>query len=233
MLTKEQRQRYERSILAEGFSEEAQEKLSRATVAVVGAGGLGSAVLYYLTAAGTGRLVIVDDDTVSAGNLQRQILYSTPQVGRPKAGEAARRLSQLNPMTDFTVISRRLDSGNAADILSGCNVVVDCTDNYRTRYAIDDFCSATGVPMVYGTAQDALGQVAVFNLDGGPSYRDLYPEEARKKDTVGVLPPVPGMVGTIQAMEAIKIICGIGKPLSGRILTLDASAAEVNIFEIR
>lgn len=232
MLSKEQKERYERSLLAQGFSEEAMVKLSRATIAVVGAGGLGSAVLYYLTAAGAGRLRIIDHDTITMSNLQRQILYSTPQIGHAKAEEAAKRLSRLNPLVDIEAFSEKLDEHNAANILSGCDVVMDCTDNYRARYIIDDFCSSAGIPMVYGTAQDTNGQVAVFNFNGGPSYRDLYPEEAENEKKVGVLPPVVGITGSIQAMEAMKIICGIGTPLSGRVLMFNALNMDVSIFEL-
>lgn len=232
MLTKEQKSRYERSLLADGFSEEAQQRLSDTHIAVVGAGGLGSAALYYLTAAGAGRITIIENDDIAISNLQRQILYSTPQVGRPKATEAAQRLSQLNPLVDFTVITEKLTEKNAEALLKGCHVVIDCTDNYRTRYIIDDFCSRAGAPMIYGTAQDTRGQVAVFDFGGGPSYRDLYPEEPEQAETVGILPPVAGIVGTIQAMEAIKVVCGIGKTLSGQILTFDALNTDINIFNI-
>ena len=147
-MTERETERYQRNLLVEGFSATGQQRLSESRVTVVGAGGLGSATLNYLAAAGVGRLRIVENDTVSLSNLQRQILYTTADLDAPKAEVAAARLSRLNPACRIEIRTDRLDGGNADEILSDCDVVVDCTDNYATRYAIDDFCSARRIPMV-------------------------------------------------------------------------------------
>ena len=165
-MTERETERYQRNLLVEGFSATGQQRLSESRVTVVGAGGLGSATLNYLAAAGVGRLRIVENDTVSLSNLQRQILYTTADLDAPKAEVAAARLSRLNPACRIEIRTDRLDGGNADEILSDCDVVVDCTDNYATRYAIDDFCSARRIPMVYGTAEQIGGQVSVFNTAG-------------------------------------------------------------------
>ena len=155
-MTERETERYQRNLLVEGFSATGQQRLSESRVTVVGAGGLGSATLNYLAAAGVGRLRIVENDTVSLSNLQRQILYTTADLDAPKAEVAAARLSRLNPACRIEIRTDRLDGGNADEILSDCDVVVDCTDNYATRYAIDDFCSARRIPMVYGTAEQIV-----------------------------------------------------------------------------
>ena len=175
---------------------------------MVGAGGLGSATLNYLAAAGVGRLRIVENDTVSLSNLQRQILYTTADLDAPKAEVAAARLSRLNPACRIEIRTDRLDGDNADEILSDCDVVVDCTDNYATRYAIDDFCSARRIPMVYGTAEQIGGQVSVFNTAGAGSYRSLYPEQPVQQPIVGVLSPIVGVIGSLQALETIKVARG-------------------------
>lgn len=231
-LTDEQKARFARSLLVEGFTPQHMELLLTSRIAVVGAGGLGSAALYYLVAAGVGNVRIIEDDILSTSNLQRQILYTTSQINSPKAQCAAMRLSQLNPMCNVSAFETRLEEGNCEELLSGSDIVLDCTDNYRTRYVIDDFCSAASIPMIYGTAQDGAGQVSVFHWGKGGSYRDLYPQEPLQKAEVGVMPPVPGIIGSVQAMEAIKIICGLGEPLDGRLLTIDAFGATTEIFEI-
>ena len=160
-MTERETERYQRNLLVEGFSATGQQRLSESRVTVVGAGGLGSATLNYLAAAGVGRLRIVENDTVSLSNLQRQILYTTADLDAPKAEVAAARLSRLNPACRIEIRTDRLDGGNADEILSDCDVVVDCTDNYATRYAIDDFCSARRIPMVYGTAEQIGGQIFI------------------------------------------------------------------------
>lgn len=193
-LSAAQRERYERNLLVEGFTDRMQQALIAARVAVVGAGGLGSAALNYLVAAGVGHLTLIENDTVSLSNLQRQVLYTTADMGRPKAEVAAMRLSRLNPGCDIRVVTDRLTAANAAGLLGGHDAVVDCTDNYDARYVIDDFCREAEVPMIYGTAEAVGGQVAVFHAGGAGGYRDLYPERASQKPVVGVLSPIVGVI---------------------------------------
>lgn len=231
-MTERETERYQRNLLVEGFSETGQRRLSESRVTVVGAGGLGSAALNYLAAAGIGNLRIVENDTVSLSNLQRQILYTTADVDSPKAEIAAARLSRLNPGCRIEIRTDRLDGGNADEILSGCDVVIDCTDNYVTRYAIDDFCSARRIPMVYGTAEQIGGQVSVFNTAGAGSYRSLYPEQPAQRPVVGVLSPIVGVVGSLQALETIKLLAGVGTGLAGRLLTIDGRTMRIFTFEI-
>ncbi len=233
-LTEREKARYERSIRVEGFGEEAQERLRAARVLVVGAGGLGSAVLQYLAAAGVGTLGIVECDTVSESNLQRQVLYTDADLNRPKVEAAARRVEALNPAAWVVTYPDRLTEENAAEILAGFDIVADCTDNYPTRYVIDRTAGRLRMPMVYGTAQDAGGQVSVFHAEGAGSYADLYPEPEpnRPERPIGVLSPVPGIVGSIQAMEVVKLATGFGRPLAGRLLVLDALAMECTVFDL-
>ena len=206
-MTERETERYQRNLLVEGFSATGQQRLSESRVTVVGAGGLGSATLNYLAAAG------VDLDA-------------------PKAEVAAARLSRLNPACRIEIRTDRLDGGNADEILSDCDVVVDCTDNYATRYAIDDFCSARRIPMVYGTAEQIGGQVSVFNTAGAGSYRSLYPEQPVQQPIVGVLSPIVGVIGSLQALETIKLLAGIGDGLAGRLLTIDGRTMRIFTFEI-
>lgn len=231
-MNESQKEIYQRNLLTEGFSEEAQQRLLDSRVCVVGAGGLGSAVLNYLTAAGVGTITIVENDVVSVSNLQRQILYTTPDVGRAKAEVAAMRLSALNPACRIGIVVQRLDAQNADSILSGYDIIVDCTDNYATRYVIDDFCGANTIPMIYGTAQEMRGQVSVFHYGGAGSYRSLYPEIPEQKPVVGVLSPIVGVIGSLQALEAIKILAGIGEPLAGRLLTVDGGSMIFSEFAL-
>ncbi len=230
-LTPSQQERYSRSMMAEGFGPEHQLMLSAADVTVVGAGGLGSAVLSYLTAAGVGHITIIEHDTLSLSNLQRQTLYSTPQLGLSKAAEAASRLSALNPEVKIDIVAEHLTGDNADELLACTDIVVDCTDNYATRYIMDRVCSKLSIPLVYGTAQEWGGQVAVFNFAGAPSYADLFPEPPAQAGAVGIIPPVAGIIGSIQASEVIKIITGLGRPLAGSLLRVDARTLSFEKFE--
>jgi len=234
-MTVQEKERYGRHLLVGGFGEAGQERLSAGSVLVVGAGGLGSAAAAYLAAAGVGRLGVVEFDTVSISNLQRQILYTTPDLGRPKIEAAAERLTALNPGVKIVEYPVRLDDGNAVEIVAGFDLAVDCTDNFEARYVLDRACAARGVPMVYGSAQQAGGQVSVFHVGGAGGYADLYPErpaEAAPERPVGVLSPLPGIVGSLQAMEAIKLLTGIGRPLAGRLLTIDALTMDFQVFDL-
>lgn len=232
-----QKERYHRNIAAEGFDESAQLRLLGSHVCVVGAGGLGSSVLNYLVASGVGEITVVESDTVSLSNLQRQVLYTTADIGEPKAEAAARRLSSMNPSCRLNVIAERLTGHNAEAVLAGHNAVVDCTDNYASRYIIDGICGKLEIPMVYGTAQDWGGQVSVFHYvnnagvrSGG--YRALFPDMPVQKELVGVVSPVVGIIGSVQGVEVIKILTGKGITLSGRLFNVDALTMQFNIFDI-
>ncbi|MEZ8112628.1 MAG: molybdopterin-synthase adenylyltransferase MoeB [Candidatus Poseidoniaceae archaeon] len=214
-----------------------QQKLSDANVLVVGAGGLGSPALLYLAAAGIGRLGIIDDDTVDISNLQRQIIHSTNNVDKPKSQSAKESINSLDPAIQVVSIEERLTPDNAIAILQqGWDVLIDGTDNIPTRYLIDDACSILGIPWIYGSIHRFEGQVTVFNHKDGPCYRDLFPE-APPTGTVpnceegGVLGVLPGVIGSIQATEAIKIILEVGESLSGRLLIYDAEGMKFNILK--
>ncbi len=225
MLSDKQRKRYARHLMLPGIGEEGQERLCSAKVLVVGAGGLGCPVLQYLAAAGTGTIGILDFDSVEESNLQRQVLYTTEDVGKPKAAAAAARLSAMNPLVNFRIHHTMLDRGNALEIPGEYDLVVDGSDNFPTRYLVNDACVILGKPLVFGSIFRFEGQVSVFNYRGGPTYRCLFPEppaESLNCSETGVLGVLPGIIGTLQANEAIKIITGQGEVLSGKLLLLDA-----------
>jgi molybdopterin/thiamine biosynthesis adenylyltransferase/rhodanese-related sulfurtransferase len=224
--------RYSRHLLIPEVGLAGQEKLAAARVLVVGAGGLGSPVLAYLAAAGVGRIGIVDDDEVDVTNLQRQILYATADVGKSKAATAAERLHALNPQIALDVLPVRLDAANAREIVRLYDVVVDGTDTFAARYLINDACVLEGKPDVYGSIFRFDGQVSVFGAPGGPCYRCLYPEPPPAELVPncaegGVLGVLAGMIGTWQASEALKLVLGIGSPLIGRLMLVDALDARV------
>jgi molybdopterin/thiamine biosynthesis adenylyltransferase/rhodanese-related sulfurtransferase len=196
-------------------------------VLVIGAGGLGCPALLYLAAAGVGRITIVDPDSVDASNLQRQVLYTSGDVGANKAECAALRLRRLNPLIRVEAHAVRFHRANALELVSSCDLVVDGSDNFATRYLVNDACVIAGKPFVYGAIQGFEGQVSVFNWRGGPTYRCLFPEPP-EPGTVpncaegGVLGAVTGLVGAAQACEAIKVLAGVGQSLSGRLLVWNA-----------
>ncbi len=235
--TKEESQRYSRHLVLPGFNQQAQLKLKQAKVLVVGAGGLGCPVLQYLTAAGVGTVTIVDFDIISISNLQRQILYTVDDIGKNKAEVAASRLRQLNPNTQFSVFNNKINSVNALDLLKDHDLVIDCTDNFPTRYLVNDACVLLNVPLIYGSIFRYEGQVSVFNFNGGPNYRDLYPvppEPGSVPDCEegGVLGVLPGIVGSLQCNEAIKILTGLGQSLAGKLLLYDSLSSEVKIVSV-
>jgi adenylyltransferase/sulfurtransferase len=242
-LSKEELARYSRHIAIDGFGLEAQQKLKAARVLVVGAGGLGSPALLYLAAAGVGTIGLVEFDRVDDTNLQRQVLYSVDDVGRSKAHAARERLLALNPHIQVEVHETRLTSANALDIMARYDVVADGTDNFATRYLVNDACVMLGKPNVYASIFRFEGQVSVFNYrdaEGktGPNYRDLYPTPpppglVPNCAEAGVLGVLPGIIGSMQALEVIKIVTGIGEVLSGRFLVFDAFTFEARIFKIR
>jgi sulfur-carrier protein adenylyltransferase/sulfurtransferase len=219
--------RYARQTTLPEMGHAGQEKLRHASVLIVGAGGLGSPAALYLTAAGVGTIGLVDFDRVDITNLHRQILYGSSSVGRPKLDAARERLEDLNPDTRIVTHEARLSSENAMEILRGYDVVLDGTDNFATRYLVNDACVLLGKPNVYGSVFRFDGQVSVFSTEDGPCYRCLYAEPpppglVPSCAEGGVLGVLPGVIGTLQATEAIKIITGIGETLAGRLLLFDA-----------
>lgn len=233
----EELNRYSRHLALPDFSEETQLRLKKATVAVIGAGGLGSPVLLYLTAAGVGKLKVIDHDVISDSNLQRQILFSTEDLGKKKSAIAIAKLHQLNPNLYFQEISSRIQSSNALELLADVDVIVDCSDNFPTRYLVNDACVLLNKVLVYGSVFRYEGQVAVFNYKGGCNYRDLYPLPPSPGVVLdceqgGVFGSLCGIVGSLQANEVIKVITGIGEPLSGKLLIFDSAIAETTRIEI-
>lgn len=222
-------QRYERQIVLKEFGTIAQDKLSGSAVLVIGAGGLGCPALQYLTAAGVGRIGIIDFDIIELTNLQRQTLYTVADIGRPKSVTAAEKLKLFNPEIHFSVYQEKLGTGNALEIIEGYDVVIDGSDNFPTRYLVNDACVLLGKPLVYGAVLRFEGQTGVFNLPDNVmgksvNYRDLFPQPPEPStvpscNEAGVLGILPGIIGTMQAAEAIKIITGIGKPLSNTIVS--------------
>jgi molybdopterin/thiamine biosynthesis adenylyltransferase len=236
-LSETEREHYHRQLIIPEIGEAGQEKLKKAHVLVIGAGGLGSPVLMYLASAGVGTLGVIDPDKVEASNLQRQILYTSMDVGLFKSEVAARRLSQLNPLINVLTYPVRFTAANADDLLTGYDIAVDCSDNYATRYLLSDITHQAGIPMIYGAVSQFLGQASVFNYMGGPSYRDLYQEETDTSSNTsnpeqGVIGALPGIIGSIQACEVIKIITGAGDTLSGKLLQVDALNLRLDIISI-
>lgn len=219
--------RYSRHLLLPEIGPAGQQKLKAARVLVVGCGGLGCPVLQYLAAAGVGTLGLLDFDTVDDSNLQRQVLYATADVGRPKAVAAAEKLRAQNPFIALQPHQVVLSAANALALFAGYDVVVDCSDNFATRYLVSDACVVLGKPLVFGAIFKFEGQVSVFNYQNGPTYRCLHPVPPAPGDApncaeIGVLGVLPGLIGTMQANEALKIILELGEVLSGRLLLVDA-----------
>lgn len=226
-LRSEERQRYARHIIMPEVGAEGQLKLKAAKVLCVGTGGLGSPIAMYLAAAGVGTIGIVDFDTVDASNLHRQIIHFTNDVGRPKLDSAEEKIKAINPNVAVRKFETRLTSANALEIFKDFDVIVDGTDNFPTRYLVNDACVLTGKPNVYGSIFRFEGQASVFATKEGPCYRCLYPEPPPPGMVPscaegGVLGILPGLVGVIQATEAIKLILGNGEPLIGRLLLVDS-----------
>lgn len=228
----QERKRYSRQIILSEMGLSGQEKLKAAKVLIIGAGGLGCPVLQYLTAAGVGTIGVVDDDTVDITNLHRQILYIAADVGKGKAETAVAKLSAMNPFVNLIAIPVRLDEKNAAEIIAGYDIVIDGSDNFPTRYLANDMCVALNKPLVFGSILRFEGQVSVFNYKNGPTYRCLFPEaeEGDNCEVAGVIGILPGIIGTYMANETIKIICGIGEILSGKLLVISALNNTTNIF---
>jgi sulfur-carrier protein adenylyltransferase/sulfurtransferase len=229
--------RYSRHFVLPQFGPAAQQKLKAAHVTVVGAGGLGCPVLQYIAAAGVGSIQIIDFDTVSISNLQRQVLFQTDDVNKSKAAVAAERLMALNPLLSIKSIQQHITAANALTLLKGSDVVVDCTDNFPTRYLLNDACVLLNIPYVYGSVFRYEGQVAVFNYEQGPNYRDFYPAppvagSVPDCEAGGVLGVLTGIIGCLQANEVLKIITGFAKPLAGEVLLVDSGTLEFNRLKV-
>lgn len=234
--------RYNRHIIIPEFGLAAQQKLKAAKVLVVGSGGLGSPVLLYLAAAGVGTIGIVDFDVVDDSNLQRQVLFGVNEIGKAKVEAAKERLQALNPHIEFVLYNTQLTSQNALDIIKDYDVVADGTDNFPTRYLVNDACVLLGKPNVYASIFQFEGQVSVFNYKNasgefGPNYRDLYPTPpppglVPSCAEGGVLGVLPGIIGSLQALEVIKVVTGVGEPLVGRFYIFDALSFESRTFNI-
>lgn len=238
-LSQREIRRYGKQIMIPEIGLEGQEKLKHASVLVVGAGGLGCPVLQYLTVAGTGRLGIVEFDKVDETNLQRQVLYGSLDVGKLKSIIAKNRLEHLNSLVELEIINLRLEMANALTVLKNYDIIVDATDNYETRYIINDSCVILNKPMVHGAIYKFEGQVSVFNYKGGPTYRCFNPEinEADYKNPkpadVGLMGVLPGITGTYMANEVIKIITGRGNVLSGKMLNFNIMENSFRIISFR
>jgi molybdopterin/thiamine biosynthesis adenylyltransferase len=231
-LSPEETRRYARHLVLKGMGGGGQQALKRARVLVVGAGGLGSPVVAYLAGAGVGRLAIVDHDTVSLSNLQRQVIHT--EIGANKAESAAAFARALNPHVEIVVHAERLDVANVDAVIRAYDLVLDGTDNLATRRAVAAACEARGLPLVSGAVSMFDGQVTVF-APNGPRFADLYPDQADDADlpsceATGILGPLTGVIGTLMAMEAIKLLTGIGEPLIGRVLTYDGKGGRFSEF---
>ncbi len=237
-LSPEQMNRYKRHLLLPEVGVEGQKKLLDAKVLLLGAGGLGSPAALYLAAAGVGTIGIVDMDDVDASNLQRQILHNVDRIGDRKVDSAKKTLTMLNPDVDVVTYDTRLDASNIMDIIAGYDVIVDGADNFPSRYLLNDASVKLGIPVVHGSIFRFEGMVSVFHPLEGPTYRDMVPEPppaelAPSCAEAGVLGVLPGIVGSIQALETIKVILGLGEPLIGRILSVDTTEMEFRVFNLK
>jgi len=237
-LTHEEILRYSRHLILPDVGVEGQRKLKAARVLLIGAGGLGSPLALYLSAAGVGHIGLVDFDIVDVTNLQRQVLHGTSDVGTSKLVSARKRIAEVNPHVELTTYDTPLNSTNALEIFKDYDIVVDGTDNFPTRYLVNDACVLLGIPNVYGSIYRFEGQASVFATKDGPCYRCLYPEPpppglVPSCAEGGVLGVLPGLVGTLQATETIKLVVGIGESLAGRLLLIDALGANFRTVKVR
>jgi molybdopterin/thiamine biosynthesis adenylyltransferase len=224
--------RYSRHILLDEIGIEGQEKLLAARALVIGAGGLGSPAAFYLASAGIGKITLVDNDTVDLTNLQRQILHTTERIGQPKAQSGKQTLAQINPEIEVVALTERAEGARLAELVQQATVVLDCSDNFATRHAVNRACVQHKVPLVSGAAIRFDGQISVFDPRRGdaPCYACLFPPEQQFEEvlcsTMGVFAPLVGIIGTMQAAEALKVVAGIGESLAGRLLLLDGRGME-------
>ncbi len=235
--------RYQRQIMLPQFGGEGQQKLKEAKVLVVGCGGLGNPLLLYLAAAGIGTIGFIDYDVIDESNLQRQVLYTTDDIGKWKTEVTLKRLKALNPLVKYNVYNELLTTNNASDIITGYDIIADCSDNFPTRYLVNDACVLLNKPLVYGAIFQFEGQVSLFNYRNrkgelGPNYRDLYPSPPPPNQVPscaegGVLGVLAGIIGSMQALEIIKVATGIGETLSGRFFIFDALNFESRTITIK
>lgn len=231
----QQRERYSRQMLLAGFGEAAQERLLAARVLIVGLGGLGSPVAMYLAAAGVGRLLLADCDAVDLSNLQRQLLHTTARIGQTKVDSALATLHALNPDLALEPVKRALDGPGLRDLAGRVDLIVDASDNFATRYAANAAAVAAGIPLVSGAAIRTEGQVAVFGAGGRPCYQCLYPDDGSAGETCareGVLAPLVGIIGSLQASEALKLLAGFGAPMLGDLLLFDALGVQTRRLRV-
>jgi adenylyltransferase/sulfurtransferase len=237
-LSKEEIQQYSRQILLPEIGKAGQQKLKDTKVLAIGAGGLGCPALQYLVAAGVGVIGIVDYDVVDQTNLQRQILYTTNDLGRSKAEVAAEKLSKLNSHIELQTLNVKLQNSNALELIHSYDVILDCTDNFEIRYLINDACLLLDKPFVYGGIHKFEGQLSVFNYKNGPTYRCAFPEMHSEEvlencSITGVIGTLPGIVGTLQANEVIKMITGIGEICSGKMFLMNALTLNFSYINIK
>jgi sulfur-carrier protein adenylyltransferase/sulfurtransferase len=234
-LNKEDLSRFTRHFSLAEIGRGGQEKLKNARVLVIGAGGLGSPLLIYLAAAGVGTIGIVDDDIVSVSNLQRQVLYTTAEVGRKKVEIASQKLTALYPEIDIQTFDLRLNEVNAEKLLEGYNIIADCTDNYKTRALLGQVSAKLNKPLAFASVLNYEGQITVFNYRGGPAYADLFPNVPEdgiyKENEIGLIGVLPGIAGTFQANEIVKIITGYGEVISGKLLVFNIQDNRFNLFK--
>jgi len=234
IMERKELKRYDRQILLTEVGLAGQQKFNQSSVLVIGAGGLGCPVLQYLVAAGIGRIGVVDDDIVEESNLHRQILFNDLDIGKPKAEVAAAKLRLLNPLVTLTDHVVRLIPENSEELIKGYDLVIDGSDNFKTRYLVNDTCLKLNKPLVFGSIFKFEGQISVFNYKGGPNYRTFFPESPAEGtspncDEIGVIGMLPGIVGSYMANEAVKIIGNFGEVLSGRLLMINVLT---NVFEV-
>ncbi len=234
-LSPEEKKQYNRHLILDEIGELGQKKLKGAKVLVIGAGGLGCPILQYIVAAGVGTIGMIDDDKINQSNLQRQVLYTQSDIGQFKVKIATQRLVALNPFVNFQVYTQKLTPKNAIELFNNYDIIVDGSDNFPTRYLVNDAALLTNKPLVFGSIFKFEGQVSVFNYKNGPTYRCLYPNPPKPNkmpncSQIGVLGVLPGIIGTLQANEVLKMICGIGKVLSGKLLIYNALSMQQCIF---
>ncbi|MCF8222985.1 MAG: HesA/MoeB/ThiF family protein [Bacteroidales bacterium] len=230
--------RYQKHIMLPGIGKEGQLKLKNSSVLVIGAGGLGCPVLQYLTAAGVGRIGLMDYDLVSENNLQRQILYGASDIGKLKSIISKQRLSKLNNNVDIDILNIRFNKQNAMPLVNDFDIIVDATDNTESRYVINDACVAGGKPMVHGAIYRFEGEVSVFNYNNGPTYRCYNPEDEKKYNNpepaeTGIMNVLPGITGTYMASEVIKLILQVGDVLSGQVLIFNILTNKHYLFKVK
>jgi molybdopterin/thiamine biosynthesis adenylyltransferase/rhodanese-related sulfurtransferase len=238
MLTREEQIQYNRHLILDKIGEGGQLKLKKSKVLVIGAGGLGCPILQYLTAAGVGTIGVVDDDVVDQSNLQRQILYTIDDVGMSKAETAVKRLSKLNPFVQFDVYNEKLTKDNAVALFEKYDIIVDGSDNFQTRYLSNDAAVLANKPLVYGSIFKFEGQVSVFNYENSGTYRCIYPTPPSPGSVpncseIGVIGVLPGIIGSLQANEVIKIICGIGEVLADKLMIFDVLSMRQMILNFK